>query len=313
MVSSGRQPRKAPAKGRSPRYSLATMSDQESLLPTRSGVKIHTSDAPVHPWFWTALGGIYVCLGIVQLTVALVWRWWFGVAIGFGITKLGTSLLGLGLTGGRPPSGPPSGSSAFVHMKHAMWLTITSGSSKIAKLMWIFRWPIYGYGLFALLLVLIHVASPNPRVKGFPDACPRDRRFACSRVAFNNYHAARGLQPLQIPATSPDVQNLVEKWINSQSGTRILRSNSGFIHARFLSLILGFADDVFVGLKCDVEGHTIVEVQGQSRIGYSDLGVNHRRNARLLQAVQVLSQALPEDACSPKPRNVSLPPDEKKD
>ena len=36
---------------------------------------------------------------MTQLVLAALWRWWLGVAVGFGILKLGLSLWGLGYAG----------------------------------------------------------------------------------------------------------------------------------------------------------------------------------------------------------------------
>jgi uncharacterized protein (DUF1499 family) len=289
--------------------------DQESLLansanPSLTARSSRNEVKPIPAYFWVFLGSLYILLGVMQLILAAIWKWWFGVAIGFGIGKLGTSLLGLGATSA-PPQQPPPGASSFAHLKHAAWLAITSGSSKIQRLFWIFRWPIYGYGVFALLLIIVHMSSPDPKFRSFPDSCPKTHWFGCSRVAELNSHGSRGLELLHIPAKLPDVQQIVEKWIYSQSGSpRILRSTrTGFIHVRFLSMLFGFADDMLINLRCDEDGNTIIELQGQLRIGKGDLGVNRRRNKRLLTGVGELAKSLPEGECTPRPKpKPSLPP-----
>ena len=52
-----------------------------------------------HPKFWLALGTLHVVLGAVQLALAGLWRWWFGLAVGFGSAKMGFTLAGIGMTG----------------------------------------------------------------------------------------------------------------------------------------------------------------------------------------------------------------------
>jgi uncharacterized protein (DUF1499 family) len=73
------------------------------------------------------------------------------------------------------------------------------------------------------------------------------------------------------------------------------------IHARFVSLLWGFADDVFVRLSCDAEtGEVLVEAQGQLRVGVGDMGVNVKRNAALIAAMDadVKHGQLPAGPCT---------------
>jgi len=67
--------------------------ENEPLL----GTEKHSST--LSPKMWMTLGILYIVLGIMQVTLAALWRWWFGVAIGLSIAKLGSTLLGMGMTG----------------------------------------------------------------------------------------------------------------------------------------------------------------------------------------------------------------------
>jgi hypothetical protein len=58
---------------------------------------------PFPPIVWVCLGILYVILGVIQSFFAALWRWWFGVALGFGCAKTGSSLIGIGLTGAKMP------------------------------------------------------------------------------------------------------------------------------------------------------------------------------------------------------------------
>lgn len=53
------------------------------------------------------------------------------------------------------------------------------------------------------------------------------------------------------------------------------------MHARFVSKLWGFADDLFVRVACDDRGLALVEAQGQLRLGVGDMDVNLARVARL--------------------------------
>lgn len=65
------------------------------------------------------------------------------------------------------------------------------------------------------------------------------------------------------------------------------------MHARFVTWLWGFADDFFVSVRCNDVGSAVIEVQGQLRLGQSDLGVNARRNKRFWEylAEQVVDES----------------------
>lgn len=139
------------------------------------------------------------------------------------------------------------------------------------------------------MVIMIHLASPDPRLTSFPPSCPHDKRFGCSRIAEELPKASHGLLPMVIEAPLADLQAFSQQWIDSQANSKVLYSLPGFMHARMVTMLFGFADDFMVGLKCDGDGKTVVEVQGQLRIGKSDLGVNGRRNARFFAALETQS------------------------
>jgi len=57
--------------------------------------------------------------------------------------------------------------------------------------------------------------------------------------------------------------------------TRIVTDTGYTLHAKCKSAIFGFFDDVDFELRADQE---IIAVRSASRLGYSDFGVNRRRN-----------------------------------
>lgn len=174
--------------------------------------------------------------GIVELCLAALWRFWLGVALGFGVAKMGTSLCGMTLAA-RPPPSPASGCFGWLRnlgRRALMWGAskmqvregvakslqtqaaccvwpggkarrcdprlvhplppASSGRSAPQALFFFFRWLIYGYGLLVLLMLLIHVASPDYRWANFPSGCPPDKRFGCrwgAAPAAKGRHASR--------------------------------------------------------------------------------------------------------------------------
>lgn len=56
------------------------------------------------------------------------------------------------------------------------------------------------------------------------------------------------LVPPNLPPLSHCLQ--VEGWVHEQAQAQLLRdSRRGFLHARFLTLFWGFADDFFISLR----------------------------------------------------------------
>lgn len=262
-----------------------------ALEPPRAGHQLH-------PRLWLALGISYIGIGVVELCLAALWRFWLGVALGFGIAKMGMSLCGMTLAS-RPPPPPARGCLGWIKnlgRRGLMW-----GASKVQALFFFFRWLIYAYGAVVFLMLLIHVASPEYRWAGFPNECPADKRFGCSRIAESNPHNARHLLPLHLNAALDDVQAQVERWVQAQPQSHVLGdSRRAFVHARILTLFWGFADDMMISLRCNEEQQTVIEVQGQLRLGKSDFGVNSRRNERFLVELSQAAQAgdIPVGLCT---------------
>ena len=108
----------------------------------------------------------------------------------------------------------------------------------------------YGYGVVVFLMVLVRLASADYLWAGFPNECPSDKRFGCSRIAESNPHAARHLTPLHLAAALPDVQAQAEAWVAASAQAHLLKdSRPGFLHARYLTWFWGFADDFMVSLR----------------------------------------------------------------
>eukprot|EP00887_Chlorella_sp_A99_P007358 scaffold2.g7358.t1 len=288
--------------------------DRESLVAGGRGGG-SAADPPLpHPRLWAVLGAVYIVLGLVEFVYAALWRFWVGIAVGLGVAKLGVSLMGLGMTGGRTPHRPPP-VGLKARLKAALWAVVMWGSAKVQRLLYIFRWLIYAYGIVALLMLAIHLTSPDPDIAAFPSACPPGKRFGCSRVAETAPHATRRMQPLHLNVSIEDAGAAAVRWVEAQPQARVLVRSPGFLHARFLSVVWGFADDMFISFRrelcwlaaveggreaaaraalgawCNPARQVLVEVQGQLRIGKSDLGVCGRRNQRFLLALSTAAKA----------------------
>ena len=65
--------------------------------------------------------------------------------------------------------------------------------------------------------------------------------------------------------------------------TEIITDTGEYLHAEFTISIFGFVDDVEFHLR---PGEGIIALRSASRLGYSDLGVNRRRIAKLMRMLQ---------------------------
>lgn len=150
---------------------------------------------------------------------------------------------------------------------------------------WLFQIPVHLLSAFlyswVLLLVLVRLTAPSPRMPLFPTACRGDTPN-CTRVANYNVRGV-GLEPPTKNASLAALDDAVLRWIRTEPRTTVLlhdqtAEGAYYVHARFLSLFLGFPDDFYASSFCNAtlsEGQ--VWVQSQARLGTSDSGVNDRR------------------------------------
>jgi uncharacterized protein (DUF1499 family) len=136
------------------------------------------------------------------------------------------------------------------------------------------------------------------QVLAFPKACPADKLEGCSRVADDGPHRNFDHVGVRLEASQALVVGAIERWVAASPRATVLRSSAGFVHARFVSQLWGFADDVFFGVRCNGD-MAVVEVQGQLRVGKGDMDVNVLRNMRFLEHLkaQVDSGAVPLGVC----------------
>ena len=136
------------------------------------------------------------------------------------------------------------------------------------------------------LLLLIRIASPSPHVSAFPSSCRGGEAAKnCARVVPAQPLFGMGTHttahPLVVRTPRSVLHKAVTHWINSHGIGDVLKESPGFLHARFLTSGLGFADDLYAGVVCNGT-QAVLSLQGQARLGVSDFGVNGNRIAALL-------------------------------
>eukprot|EP00873_Tetraselmis_striata_P022963 jgi/Tetstr1/443227/TSEL_031265.t1 len=155
---------------------------------------------------------------------------------------------------------------------------------------------VYNGSCAALLLLVAAVAcaTPDPTFPAFPTRCPPSLPAGCSRIAAENPQRDGGWAPLRAAgASAAAAEGAVAAWAEGEGGYLLREddlldaggSQGRFLHYRFLSQWFGFPDDMLIRISIQEGEGVMVEVQGQLRIGYSDMDVNYRRNVRCLRAV----------------------------
>lgn len=99
--------------------------------------------------------------------------------------------------------------------------------------------------------------------------------------------------PSSVCTSKDKVGQIARDWVAQAHAFSVILEDSAdedagiFIHARILSTVFGFADDMCIHIQDTKDGSGImVRAQGQLRIGVSDVGVNARRNKKFIQHLQ---------------------------
>ena len=153
----------------------------------------------------------------------------------------------------------------------------------------IVRWPVYGFAIWAVLVMLIQILAPSPNIESMPTSCPEES-LNCVRVAADGTSfRADGLEPPLVEATIGEARRVVWTWLEDEQGGKHLLSNSEqmgavlFFHGQDNTDFWFFPDDIFALTECESDGNrTLVTLQSQSRLGVGDLGENHARLSSLI-------------------------------
>ncbi len=82
------------------------------------------------------------------------------------------------------------------------------------------------------------------------------------------------IEPMALRESVKDAKYKLEDIIRHMSGSRIILSQDGYLHAEFRSRIFGFVDDLEIFIDNEQQ---LILMRSASRVGYSDLGVNRNR------------------------------------
>lgn len=109
--------------------------------------------------------------------------------------------------------------------------------------------------------------------------CPDYTNCVSTQAADPEHH----MNPIPFAQSAEQAQQQLEAAIQSMPRSRIVTSNTGYVHAEFSSLLFGFVDDVEVAID---EAEQLIHFRSASRAGRSDLGVNRKRMEQVRQGFQ---------------------------
>lgn len=98
-----------------------------------------------------------------------------------------------------------------------------------------------------------------------------------STQAANSEHH---IDPIPYTLSAKETQRQLESIIRAMPRSRIVSSQTGYVHAEFSSLLLGFVDDVELSIDAT---ENIIHFRSAARLGRSDFGVNRRRMEHIRQ------------------------------
>ena len=131
-------------------------------------------------------------------------------------------------------------------------------------------------------MYFLSFSTPRPNSLGVVDgqlaACP-DSPNCVSSQSSDPRHA---MDPIPVPQNEADMIGRIARVIAAQPRTRIVTQNDRYLHAEFTSFLFRFVDDVEFFLD---DSQQVVHFRSASRVGYSDLGANRKRMARLRELI----------------------------
>lgn len=123
------------------------------------------------------------------------------------------------------------------------------------------------------MLVGLSISSRKQPVLGLLDgqlrACPASPNCVCSEWPGEQAF----VEPLGYTTTAEDAWRSIKQAIVETGGV-IATDDDGYLHARYVTPLMRYVDDVELRLD---EKKRLIHIRSASRVGYSDVGVNRQR------------------------------------
>ncbi|WP_210417815.1 DUF1499 domain-containing protein [Bythopirellula goksoeyrii] len=102
-------------------------------------------------------------------------------------------------------------------------------------------------------------------------------------VSSQDKDSEHSIDSIPYTLSAKETQRQLESIIQAMPRSRIVSSQTGYVHAEFSSLLLGFVDDVELAIDAK---ENLIHFRSAARLGRSDFGVNRRRMEQIRQQFQ---------------------------
>ena len=130
-----------------------------------------------------------------------------------------------------------------------------------------------------ILIVLSTASRKQPELGLLNDQlrpCPTSPNCVCSEQQVEGTF----VEPLSYTTPAVDARRSIKQAIVETGGVIVTEQN-GYLHARYVTPLMRFVDDVELRLD---ENNQLIHIRSASRVGHSDLGANRKRVARIRTA-----------------------------
>lgn len=142
-------------------------------------------------------------------------------------------------------------------------------------------------GIFLIIGILFVALSISSRkqpelglLNGQLHPCPATPNCVCSE----QQDEGAFVEPLSYSIALDDAWLRVKQAIVKTGGV-VLTEQNGYLHARYVTPLMRYVDDV--ELRVDEDKH-VIHIRSASRVGHSDLGANRKRVTRIRTAFDKL-------------------------
>lgn len=134
--------------------------------------------------------------------------------------------------------------------------------------------------IIGVLFIALSISSRKQPELGLLDgqlrACPATPNCVCSEWPIEGAF----VEPLSYSIAHDDAWRSIQQAIVATNG-ELVTEQGGYLHARFVTPIMRYVDDV--ELRIDEDKH-LIHIRSASRVGHSDLGANRQRVSRIRAA-----------------------------
>lgn len=130
------------------------------------------------------------------------------------------------------------------------------------------------YILFIIILFQLYINFKIPKSIGVNDDSFSSLKNSPNGVSTQAKSKNKYVTPLKFKDTKDSSKKIIKKIISKQKGTKLIKETNNYLHFTFTSSFFHFKDDVEFYFN---DKNKMIHFKSQSRIGYSDLGVNKKR------------------------------------